>query len=136
MIVSVLAQGISAAAAAPSEGTMLDRTTLIVADIGIVLTVAGILLCVLRLRRGPHLADRAAAVDSITVQLVGLVLLFTLRGKTLSFFDGALALSLMGFVATVAMGQFLIRRRLRELDVREELATGDIASAGKEKGTP
>src|SRR5690606_36597482 len=110
MIAAMLAQTMTdaAAAAVPPESTLLGRTTLALAEIGIVLTVGGILLCVMRLRRGPLLADCAAAVDAITVQLVALVLLFTLRGGTLAFFHGALALSLMGFVSTVAMGQFLI----------------------------
>ncbi len=84
-----------------------------VIDGGIVLIVLGILLCVYRLVRGPHLADRAMAVDVISVQLIGLVVLFTLRLDNLVLFDGILVLSLLGFAGTVAMGQYIVRRRLR-----------------------
>ena len=83
----------------------------VVVDVGIVLVVLGIAGCVYRLVRGPHLADRAMAVDVIAVQLIGLVVLFTLRLDTLVLFDGILVLSLIGFAGTVAMGQYILRRR-------------------------
>src|SRR5690606_33964251 len=108
-----------------------------VVDIGIVAVVAGMLLCIARLLRGPHLSDRAVAVDTITLHLVGLVVLLTMRIGRLVFFDGVLALSLLGFVSSVAMGQFIIRRRLKELRVHEEAPTDDerpLAGAAAEKG--
>lgn len=83
----------------------------VVVDVGIVVIVLGIAGCVYRLVKGPHLADRAMAVDVIAVQLIGLVVLFTLRLDTLVLFDGVLVLSLIGFAGTVAMGQYILRRR-------------------------
>ena len=82
-------------------------------DAGIVVLVAAIAMCLVRLLRGPHLADRAVAVDTMATQLVGLVVLFTLRIDALVLFDGVLVLSLIGFAGTVAMAQYLIRRALR-----------------------
>lgn len=108
--------------------TLLDRATSLVIDGGIMVVIAGMLICAARLLRGPHLTDRAVAVDTITVHLVALVVLLTMRTGTLAFFDGALALSLMGFVSAVAMGQFVIRRRLRELNVQEEVAKPDASA--------
>ena len=90
-----------------------QRLTTGVIDVGIVLIVVGILICVYRLIKGPHLADRAMAVDVISVQLIGLVVLFSLRLDNLILFDGILVLSLLGFAGTVAMGQYIVRRRLR-----------------------
>lgn len=121
--------------AAPT--TLFDSLTMIVVDIGIVAVVAGMLLCIARLLRGPHLSDRAVAVDTITLHLVGLVVLLTMRIGRLVFFDGVLALSLLGFVSSVAMGQFIIRRRLKELRVHEEVPTADespLAGPAAEKG--
>lgn len=120
--------------------TLLDRVTSLVIDGGIMVVIAGMLICAARLLRGPHLTDRAVAVDTITVHLVALVVLLTMRTGTLAFFDGALALSLMGFVSAVAMGQFVIRRRLRELNVQEEVAkpdASDLAPGGnREREVP
>ena len=41
-------------------------------DASIVVVVAGFLLCVARLLRGPHLADRALAVDTIAIHVIAL----------------------------------------------------------------
>ncbi len=122
-----LANGMGMLAAAVSEVTFLDRVTAVMIDVGIVIVIAGMLFCIARLLLGPHLTDRAVAVDTLTIHLVALVILLTMRAEALIFFDGALALSVLGFVSAVAMGQFVIRRRLRELNVHEEIATGDAS---------
>jgi multisubunit Na+/H+ antiporter MnhF subunit len=106
-----------------------DWLTALVTEVSIVVAVAGILLCVLRMLRGPHLADRALAADTIAVHLVALIALLTIRYDTLAFFDGALIVSLLGFATTVAMGQFIIRRRLRQAGVHEQPAS---PAAGEE----
>jgi multicomponent K+:H+ antiporter subunit F len=90
-------------------GELVDYTV----DFGIVVVLAGMVLCLARLLRGPHLADRALSADALITHLVGLVLLFTIRAETLLLFDGALVLSLLGFVTTVAAAQYIVRRRLR-----------------------
>lgn len=84
-------------------------------DFGIVVVLAGMVLCLARLLRGPHLADRALSADALITHLVALVLLFTVRAETLLLFDGALVLSLLGFVTTVATAQYIVRRHLRRL---------------------
>ena len=90
-------------------GALVDYTV----DFGIVVVLAGMVLCLARVLRGPHLADRALSADALITHLVGLVLLFTIRAETLLLFDGALVLSLLGFVTTVAAAQYIVRRRLR-----------------------
>lgn len=91
-------------------------------DLGVVLVFAGMVICVARILRGPHLADRALAADAVMTHLVALVLLFTIRAETLLLFDGVLILSLLGFVTTVAAAQYILRphvRPLREPAARE-----------------
>lgn len=84
-------------------------------DLGMVVSAAGMLMCILRLLLGPHLADRALAVDTLGTMLIGLVVLFTIRQQTLMFFDGVLVLALLSFAGTVAMAQFIARPHLRRL---------------------
>ncbi len=123
---ALLAQLIIDPAVAHTRGPVLDwfdMFTQVATDIGIVLVFIGILLCVLRLLKGPHLADRALAADTIAILLVALVVLFTMRFNTLAFFDGALTISLVGFATTVAMGQYIIRGRLRKLGAHEQPAS-------------
>jgi multicomponent K+:H+ antiporter subunit F len=87
-------------------------------DFGIVVVLAGMALCLARLMRGPHLADRALSADALITHLAALVLLFTIRSGTLLLFDGVLVLSLLGFVTSVAAAQYIIRPHLRRLQDR------------------
>ena len=85
----------------------------ITVDLGIVVIVVSMFLCVLRLVRGPHLADRALAVDTLGVMLIGLVILFSIRLQTVAFIDGVLILSLLSFAGTVAMAQYIARPHMK-----------------------
>lgn len=88
---------------------MVDRTV----EVGILVVAAGVLACVVRVFRGPHLADRAVALDTIAIHMVALVILLTLRIDSLVLFDGALVLSLVGFAGTVAVAQYIVRPHRR-----------------------
>ncbi|HEV2295456.1 MAG TPA: monovalent cation/H+ antiporter complex subunit F [Tepidisphaeraceae bacterium] len=96
--------------------------------LGLVVIFAGMALCLARLLRGPHLADRALAADALITHLMGLVLLLTIRMETLLLFDGVLVLALLGFVTTVAAAQYIMRPHLRRLREQER----EIAERGEE----
>jgi multicomponent K+:H+ antiporter subunit F len=88
-------------------------------DFGIVVVVAGMLLCVARLLRGPHLADRALAADALATHLQAALVLLTMRSGTLLLFDGVIVLALLGFLTTVAFAQHILRgsaRRARQAE--------------------
>lgn len=89
--------------------TLVDGTV----DCGIVVVAAGVLACMVRLFRGPHLVDRAIALDTLAVHVVAFVILLTLRLDSLVLFDGAMVLSLVGFAGTVAVSQYIVRPHLR-----------------------
>lgn len=76
-------------------------------NVGIILLIVGMLLCLIRVIRGPHMADRALGADTLAIQLIGLVALLSMRKQTLMYFDGMLLLSLFAFAGTVAMAQFI-----------------------------
>jgi len=77
---------------------------------GLLVLALAMLACVWRAVRGPTLADRALAVDTTSVLLIGLSLLLGMRTQTAMYLDGALVLSLLSFAGTVALGQYLARR--------------------------
>ena len=106
-------------------GTLLEYSV----DFGIVVVLTGMIFCLARLLRGPHLADRALAADALITHLVGLVLLFTIRAGTLLLFDGVLVLSLLGFVTTVAAAQYIARPNVRRLRAQAE-----SSAAGAKEG--
>lgn len=76
-------------------------------------------LCLLRIVRGPTLADRAVAADALGVQLIGVVVLLVLRTGSLLYVDGMLVLSLLSFAGTIAIAQFIARPHMPEEPWRE-----------------
>lgn len=94
-----------AADAATWHGSLVQWTE----EFAIIVIVIGMFMCVYRLLRGPHVADRALAVDVVAIQLIGLVILLTMTLGSLVLFDGILVLSLLGFAGTVAMAQYIGR---------------------------
>jgi len=76
--------------------------------------VVGMVLCVYRLMRGPTLADRVMATDTLALEVTGLVILLSMRLETAVFFDMALAVAIISFVSTVAFAQYIGGTRGRE----------------------
>jgi multicomponent K+:H+ antiporter subunit F len=70
---------------------------------------AALLLCAWRLLRGPELPDRVLALDTMYVNIVALVVLLGLRQGTQIYFEAALLIALLGFVATAALARYLTR---------------------------
>jgi multicomponent K+:H+ antiporter subunit F len=72
------------------------------------LVAVAILLTLVRLVRGPTLADRILALDTLAINAIALVLLWGLaRGSDL-WFEAALILAMTGFVGTVALARYRI----------------------------
>ena len=73
------------------------------------MTMAGVVLALLRLIRGPSLPDRVVALDTMTVLIVAFCGLYTLQTGVTAFLDVAVVLALIGFLATVALARFIER---------------------------
>jgi multicomponent K+:H+ antiporter subunit F len=67
------------------------------------------LLNLFRLWRGPLATDRILAVDTLTINAIALIVLFGIAYGTAAFFEAAILLAMVGFVATVAYCKFLLR---------------------------
>jgi multicomponent K+:H+ antiporter subunit F len=68
-----------------------------------------IVLCLLRLLRGPDVADRILALDTLYINAVALLILLGIRMASTTYFEAALLIALMGFVGTVALARYLAR---------------------------
>jgi len=77
------------------------------ARLGLVLLVLGIHLCLWRMIRGPHLADRVLAGDAMAMLVAGLVLVLAIKYDNAMFYDAALVVAILGFVSTVAFAQYI-----------------------------
>ncbi|MEO0771749.1 MAG: K+/H+ antiporter subunit F [Pseudomonadota bacterium] len=76
--------------------------------------VLTMVLCMIRLLRGPFLGDRVLALDTISVNAVSLIVLYGMSMKTQMYFEAALLIAMLGFVSTVAFARFLLRRDVIE----------------------
>ena len=68
-----------------------------------------IILCMWRLVRGPHAADRILALDTLYINALALLIVLGIWMESAVFFEAALLIALMGFVATVALARYLAR---------------------------
>jgi multicomponent Na+:H+ antiporter subunit F len=64
----------------------------------------------LRARLGPSVADRAVAADLCLYVIVAAIAVLALRSGTEAFLDVVLIATLLGFLATVALGVLVGRR--------------------------
>ena len=68
-----------------------------------------LLLNLVRLLRGPGLADRILALDTMYINSIALLILVGIHFGTAVFFEAALVIALMGFVGTVVLSKFVLR---------------------------
>ncbi|PHV12316.1 K+/H+ antiporter subunit F [Chitinimonas sp. BJB300] len=73
-----------------------------------------LLLCFGRLLRGPNLADRILALDTLSVNALALLILLGIYFQTTLYFEAALMIAMLGFVGTVVMAKFLNRGDIAE----------------------
>ena len=78
-------------------------------DSAMFLLGVAIVLCVIRLMRGPSVADRAMALDQISVQAVGIVTLYSIRVNDAIYLDAALVVALIGFLSVLAFARYIER---------------------------
>ena len=67
-----------------------------------------------RLVRGPSLADRVLALDTLYINSLALLILFGMYWRTTLFFEAALVIAMMGFVGTAVLARFLARGSIVE----------------------
>jgi multicomponent K+:H+ antiporter subunit F len=66
-------------------------------------------LCVVRLLRGPGVPDRALALDTLSINLIGIITLLCIRDNTVAYFDAVLVIAVIGFLSTVAVAKYLLK---------------------------
>jgi multicomponent Na+:H+ antiporter subunit F len=77
------------------------------------LTVA-MAIVVVRLVRGPTLADRVVALDVLAAVAIGIIAAYVVGTGATALLDAALVLALVAFMATVAFARFVEQRDTTE----------------------
>ena len=69
-------------------------------------------LCLYRIVIGPRAADRAIAFDTLSAAVVGMICLLCILWESTLYFDAVWILTLVGFLGTAAIANYLARGRL------------------------
>lgn len=82
----------------------------VAADVGLVLLLVGLVLTVVRIIRGPTLADRILGLDLITTLGIGFIGVIAIKTGFTLYIDIAISVGLVGFLSTIALARYLLRR--------------------------
>lgn len=85
--------------------------TVVIAQFALALAMA---LAAFRMIRGPRAQDRVLGLDALYVAAMLFFLTLGIRTGTVFFFEAAIVVAMLGFVATVALAKFLMRGEVIE----------------------
>lgn len=92
-----------------------DNTFLAFAcTLSIGMAITAMFLAMIRLIRGPSIADRVVALDAIGVLTVGVIASYDILMDQPILLDAATAVALVSFLATVAFAHYLGKRTADE----------------------
>ena len=97
--------------------------------IALLLMCAAFFLTAFRVIRGPTLPDRIVALDMLVAIAIGFIAVLAIKTGFNLYIDIAIALGLVGFLATVAFARFVMRQGM-------EPGEEEPAPAGARQGRP
>ena len=77
--------------------------------IALVAIAVSMALTLYRLIKGPDTPDRILALDTLYVNAVALLVVLGIYDNSSIYFEAALLIAMMGFVATVALARYIAR---------------------------
>jgi multicomponent Na+:H+ antiporter subunit F len=89
-----------------SAATFIDWATMI----ALVLLTAALIFSLARIVIGPSTSDRVLALDLLTIVAMGFIGAIAIRTGLSLYLDIAIALALLGFLATVALARYILMR--------------------------
>jgi len=81
----------------------------IIYDISVLMAVFGIFLSFIRLIKGPTIADRAVALDVMTIIAISIIVYIAAITGRIIYLDVALVYGLISFLGVVAIARYLER---------------------------
>ncbi len=80
-----------------------------VTTFALIVLAISLLLAIYRMIVGPTVADRAVALDSVTVHSVAAIVVYSVKVQSLAFLDSALVIAILSFLATVVIAKFIVK---------------------------
>jgi multicomponent K+:H+ antiporter subunit F len=86
----------------------------VASTIALAAIAVAMLLNLYRLFRGPDAVDRVLGLDTLVINLIGLIVLAGILYGTTMYFEAALLFAMVGFITTVSFCKFLLRGNVIE----------------------
>jgi multicomponent K+:H+ antiporter subunit F len=83
-------------------------------DITLAMFSLAMAMSLYRLLRGPGVTDRILALDTLYVNTIAILVLVGMRDGSTVYFEAAVVIAMLGFVGTVVLSKFVIRRDIIE----------------------
>lgn len=78
------------------------------------LVAVAMLFSLYRLLAGPSVPDRILALDTLYVNTIAALMLFGMQLRSTIYFEAALVIAMLGFVGTVMLSKYVLRRDIVE----------------------
>lgn len=114
-----------------SPETILDHAVTV--SLGIL--CLSFLVTIYRIVKGPTLPDRILGLDMLVAIAIGFIAVVGIKTGYSLYVDVAIALGLVGFLATVAFARFVLSRGKTEEDLMSEARAAEAAARRGRKET-
>lgn len=78
-------------------------------SVALVSLAVAIVLCLVRLWRGPDAGDRIIAFDTLYINTVAMLIVLGIHLSSVFFFEAAVLIALTGFIGTAALARYAAR---------------------------
>lgn len=83
-------------------------------DVSLFAVGVAMVLALWRLLRGPSLPDRILALDTLNTDAIALIVLYGMKIRSQVHFEAALVIAMLGFVGTLVLCKYILRRDIIE----------------------
>jgi len=77
--------------------------------VGAAMVSLAMILTIIRLLKGPTMPDRILALDTLSINGIALLVLFSIHAGYTHNFEVALLIAMTGFIGTVALCKYILR---------------------------
>lgn len=75
--------------------------------ITLLIMALSILVCLIRVVKGPTMSDRIVALDTIGITLIGVIGIVMIIQNTLAYADVILVIAILAFIGSIAFAKFI-----------------------------
>ncbi|OIJ16190.1 Na(+)/H(+) antiporter subunit F [Anaerobacillus arseniciselenatis] len=75
--------------------------------IALIIMALSILVCFIRVVKGPTMSDRVVALDTVGITLIGIIGIVMIIQNTLAYADVILVIAILAFIGSVALAKFI-----------------------------